>query len=178
MSLKYMSRNICLYIVSIDNDISFSFNIQLIFNKKNICISWGGRSSPYFMSPFSWSMWTGCPIARNVPESISTVHVLRHVEEGGREPTWVSEWKKKNGVSTPDSFQAFFRRCTGQKKKCIVKRGQGWPLSLHHVGTVVYIKSRSIWRRSTSITNPSASQARRLFWSSDTRVWQRDYVYY
>jgi len=95
MSLKYMSRNICLYIVSIDNDISFSFNIQLIFNKKNICISWGGRSSPYFMSPFSWSMWTGCPIARNVPESISTVHVLRHVEGGGREPTWVSEWKKR-----------------------------------------------------------------------------------
>lgn len=35
-------------------------------------------------------------------------------------------------------------------------RGQGWPLSLHHVATVVYIKRRSIWRRSTS-TNPSAS---------------------
>lgn len=38
ISLKYMSRNICLYIVSIDNDISFSFNIHLTFNKKNICI--------------------------------------------------------------------------------------------------------------------------------------------
>jgi len=31
----------------------------------------------------------------------------------------------KKGVSTLDSSQAFFRRCTGQKKKCIVKRGQG-----------------------------------------------------
>lgn len=96
--------------------------------------------------------------------------------KGGNRREWVSE--KKNGVSTPDSFQAFFRRCTGQKKKCIVKRGQGWPLSLHHVGIVVYIKSRSIWRRSTSTTNLSASQARRLFWSLDTRVWQRDYVHY
>jgi len=32
--------------------------------------------------------------------------------------------EKIHGVSTPDSSQAFFRRCTGQKK-CIVKRGQG-----------------------------------------------------
>lgn len=59
----------------------------------------------------------------------------RHAEEGAgggdrrvREEEGANEeedGKKLYGVSTPDSSQAFFRRCTGQKKKCIVKRGQG-----------------------------------------------------
>lgn len=134
-----------------------------------------------------WRIRAGCPIEKRT--GINLNHSRARNTWRRRRKVGIDELEKKRermkkkkektyGVSTPDSSQAFFRRCTGQKKKCIVKRGQGWPLSLHHVGTVVYIKSRSIWRRSTSITtNPSASQAKLLFVVS-VPVWQTDYVHY
>jgi hypothetical protein len=69
--------------------------------------------------------------SRNVPDQSRPVHarVGGAGRNGrGRKPRREREREReemKKGVSTLDSSQAFFRRCTGQKKKCIVKRGQG-----------------------------------------------------